>query len=340
MGMDIAYCVRDTYAPARFGELPLLSVPCKTDCLTRSACLPQEMGLEGLASVRYIYIYILTFDLASALTKQPSKLNQTGPETNDQLNITGPLPRWSKTALDPYIHSATPGLDHGGNSCSTSPGRYHGGNLGPTSSADAYATQVTPAQLRPADAWAGSICSTSPGLATVVTPCTSGVLRLAMALLWRRFPLAAGRYCPSGGVKWSMRIDGNSFGMSQPCIVRRIATVHRSAHRNRASFLLGRGKGQPSATMVGIDGGLGKSSPLQVHRSFAMLVSRLINHPGDRLADSRWSLARCDAGYSTRFAVFGGRWSVRFGRFNAATLGRRFGDAKTSSERKAPGESR
>jgi hypothetical protein len=29
MEMDIAYCVRDTYAPARFGELPLLSVPCK-----------------------------------------------------------------------------------------------------------------------------------------------------------------------------------------------------------------------------------------------------------------------------------------------------------------------
>jgi hypothetical protein len=26
-----AYCVRDTYAPARFGELPLLSVPSKTD---------------------------------------------------------------------------------------------------------------------------------------------------------------------------------------------------------------------------------------------------------------------------------------------------------------------
>jgi hypothetical protein len=41
--MDIAYCVRDTYAPARFGELPLLSVPCKTDYLTRSACFPQDM---------------------------------------------------------------------------------------------------------------------------------------------------------------------------------------------------------------------------------------------------------------------------------------------------------
>jgi hypothetical protein len=27
MDMDMACCVRDTYAPARFGELPLLSVP-------------------------------------------------------------------------------------------------------------------------------------------------------------------------------------------------------------------------------------------------------------------------------------------------------------------------
>jgi hypothetical protein len=51
--MDIAYCVRDTYAPARFGELPLLSVPSKTNCLTRSACLPQEMGLEGLVNMIY-----------------------------------------------------------------------------------------------------------------------------------------------------------------------------------------------------------------------------------------------------------------------------------------------
>jgi hypothetical protein len=62
-----AYRVRDTYAPARFGELPFLSVPCKTDYLTRSACLPQEMEIDGLANLRYI----LTFDLASALTKQP-----------------------------------------------------------------------------------------------------------------------------------------------------------------------------------------------------------------------------------------------------------------------------
>jgi hypothetical protein len=78
-------------------------------------------------------------------------------------------------------------------------------------------------------------------------------------------------------------------------LVRRIATVHRSC--------LVRSKGQPSATMVGIDGGLGKSSPLQVHRSFAMLVSRLINHPGDSLADGRWSLVRCDAGYSSIDAI-------------------------------------
>jgi hypothetical protein len=74
MGMDIAYCVRDTYGPARFGELPLLSVPCKTDCLTRSACLRQEVALlkrpgnDGLVNEKYILI----FDLTSALTKQPS----------------------------------------------------------------------------------------------------------------------------------------------------------------------------------------------------------------------------------------------------------------------------
>jgi hypothetical protein len=92
MGMDIAYCVRDTYAPARFGELPLLSVPCKTDCLTRSACLPQEMGLEGLVNLRYI----LTFGLSPVT--QPKIL-----KTHDQLNITGPLPRWSKTAINPYL---------------------------------------------------------------------------------------------------------------------------------------------------------------------------------------------------------------------------------------------
>jgi hypothetical protein len=91
--MDIAYCVRDTYAPARFGELPLLSVPCLTDSRAAHACLSRWKSMV-LVSVRYIYI--LTFDLASALTKQPSELNQTGPEANDQLNVTGPLPRWSK----------------------------------------------------------------------------------------------------------------------------------------------------------------------------------------------------------------------------------------------------
>jgi hypothetical protein len=97
MGMDIAYCVRDTYAPARFGELPLLSVPCKTDCHTRSACRPQEMGLNGLVNLIYI-------DFRS----QPSKLNQK-PQTNDQLNITGPSPRWFKTAINPYIQLSNTG---------------------------------------------------------------------------------------------------------------------------------------------------------------------------------------------------------------------------------------
>jgi hypothetical protein len=196
--------------------------------------------------------------------------------------------------------------------------------------------------------------STSPGLATVVTPCTSDVSTLAtrgMGSGVKRLTSAMSGYgmVDAGRRRFVWRIvtahrsayrNRASFGVSQQRFIRRIATAHRSAYRNRASFLLGTVQGQPSATMVGIDGVLGKSSPLQVHRSFAMLVSRLINHPGDSLADSRWSLARCDAGYSTRFAVFGGPWSVRFGRFNAATLGRRFGDAKTSSERKAPGESR
>jgi hypothetical protein len=151
--MDIAYCVRDTYAPARFGELPLLSVPYKTDYLTRSACFPQDM--KRWFGKLDIYI---DFGLSLAnSTKKP--LNQRS-------------------------NSASPGIDHGDNSCSnspglcpwhagntrsTSPGRYHGGNLGRTLSADAYATQVTPAHPRPADAWVGSISSTSPGPATVLT---------------------------------------------------------------------------------------------------------------------------------------------------------------------------
>jgi hypothetical protein len=101
-----------------------------------------------------------------------------------------------------------------------------------------------------------------------------------------------------------MLIDGNSSGILQLCLVRRIATVHRSC--------LVRFKGQPSATMVGIDGALGKSSPFQVHRSFVMLVSRLINHPAVSLADSRWSLARCDAGYSSIDEI---RWLGSEGQF-------------------------
>jgi hypothetical protein len=144
----------------------------------------------------------------------------------------------------------------------------------------------------------------------VVTPCTGGVSRLALASLWGRFPLAAGRFqnctsdavgigdgrCQSMATRSAYRIRA-SFGVSHPCIVRAIATAHRSC--------LVRSKGQPSGTKVGIGGTLGKSSPFQVHRSFAMLVSRLINHQDDSLADSRWSLARCDAGYSV-IAVFGG----------------------------------
>jgi hypothetical protein len=111
--------------------------------------------------------------------------------------------------------------------------------------------------------------------------------------------------CQSMSTRSAYRIRA-WFGVSQPCIVRGIATAHRSC--------LVRSKGQPSATKVGIDGTLGKSSPFQVHRSLAMLVSRLINHPGDSLADSRWSLTRCEAGYSTRSLRSG--CSVRFAVLN------------------------
>jgi hypothetical protein len=98
MGMDIAYCVRDTYAPARFGELPLLSVPCKTDYLARSTCLPQEMGLDGLVNLRYI------LNSGRRPVTQPKILKPT-----IQLNITGPSPRWSKTAINPYIQLSNTG---------------------------------------------------------------------------------------------------------------------------------------------------------------------------------------------------------------------------------------
>jgi hypothetical protein len=141
---------------------------------------------------------------------------------------------------------------------------------------------------------------------------------------------------------WSMLIDGDSSGLSQPRIVRRIATAHRSAYRNRASFgvsqprfvrriatalrsYLVRSKGQPSATMVGIDGALGKSSPFQVHRSFAMLASRCSFRD---LSPTRVIALRIVGGlWAMRCGVFGDRgvrWLVRSGRF----------------ERKAPGESR
>jgi hypothetical protein len=84
--------------------------------------------------------------------------------------------------------------------------------------------------------------------------------------------------------------------------------------------------------MVGIDGVWGSLLLSKEHRSFAMLVSRLINHPAVSLADRRWSLARCDAGYSSIDAI-------RCGSTGRLWRGD-FGDANTSFERKAPGESR
>jgi hypothetical protein len=129
-------------------------------------------------------------------------------------------------------------------------------------------TAVTSACPRPADAWASSRCSTSPGLATVVTRCTSGVLRLPLASPWRRFPSRAGRF------------QGSTFGNSAPLRSSAIVWRYRMAARLRLvrstaparPSCLVQSKGQPSATMVGIDGILGKFSPFQVHRSFSMLL--------------------------------------------------------------------
>jgi hypothetical protein len=174
------HSVCDTYAPARFGELPLLSVPCKTDYLTRSARFPQEVGLDGLVNLRYL------LNSGRSPVTQPKILKPTV-----QLNNTGPLPRWSKTAINPYIQLSNTGLDpggtpiyltdhrqagHGGNSisaapdlclshgghiCSTLPGLWHGGNSSSSS---------------PDLCHGGNISLTSPGLCHGGT---SALLRLA-----------------------------------------------------------------------------------------------------------------------------------------------------------------
>jgi hypothetical protein len=123
-----------------------------------------------------------------------------------------------------------------------------------------------------------------------------------------------------------MRIDGDSFIVSRLRLVRGIATAHRSGYRSCASFLLGAVQGSAIRNYGGIDGVSGKSSPFQVHRSFAMLVSRLINHPGDSLADSRWSLG--DALRAIPAIVV-------FGAIRGCS-----GVRKRRSDREAPGESR
>jgi hypothetical protein len=146
------------------------------------------------------------------------------------------------------------------------------------------ATLVTSAHLRRADTTNSAspdLClgirmsSTSPGLATVVTRCTSGVFRLPLASLWRRFPARAGRfqsstfgdYTPLRSLAIVLPVCSRRYRMTdQLRLVRSIALARRSC--------LVQSKGQPSATMLGIDEILGKSSPFQVHRTFSMLVSR------------------------------------------------------------------
>jgi hypothetical protein len=123
-------------------------------------CLPRKVWKRWFGK-RYIYIYILTFDLASALTKQPS--NSTKLTSKLTINSTSPgLHRGGpKQPSTPIFNSATPGLDHGGtpiyltdhrqvahgsnsisaspglchagNTCSTLPGLCHGGNSSSTS---------------------------------------------------------------------------------------------------------------------------------------------------------------------------------------------------------------
>jgi hypothetical protein len=135
--------------------------------------------------------------------------------------------------------------------------------------------------------------STSPGLATVITPCTSGVSRLRMASLWRRFPTRAGRFqsctfgdsAPLRSLAIVLAVGSRRYRMANRLrLVRSIAPARRSC--------LVQSKGQPSATMVGIDGILG-----------SLLLSRCIEA-------SRCSFRDLSATGRQRFAVFGGRYDL------------------------------
>jgi hypothetical protein len=81
---------RDTYAPARFGELPLLSVPLQTDA--RSAHLPREavFGINGFGRTLNS-IDFTCFLGTGAGTKQQLNLNQN---PRSSIDVTGPSPRW------------------------------------------------------------------------------------------------------------------------------------------------------------------------------------------------------------------------------------------------------
>jgi hypothetical protein len=148
------------------------------------------------------------------------------------LNITGPCHAGNSCTTSPGLcpcHggntcSTSPDLCHGGNSSSTSPCRYHGGNLSPA--LPDLCLGIRMSSTSPSPGHGGNTMHKlrfTPGLGFTLerlSPCGRKVLPF--------------RRCRDKG--WSVLMDGNSSGISQPCIVRRIATVHRSAYRNRASF--------------------------------------------------------------------------------------------------------
>jgi hypothetical protein len=198
------------------------------------------------------------------------------------LNITGPGHGGNSCSTSPgrclgeQHQLSITGPRHSDNTNSTLPGRYHGNNISSASPNLCLGIRIS---------------STSPGLATVITPCTGGVLRLPSASLWRRFPARAGRFQSStfgdsaplrslaimlavGSAQsdWGDRIGCKHLTSAKSGygIANRLRLVQRIAPARRSCLV--QSKGQPSATMVGIDGVLGKSSPFQVHRSFSMLI--------------------------------------------------------------------
>jgi hypothetical protein len=92
-----ACCVRDTYAPARFGELPLLSVPGNTD--SRAAHAFPEGSKQALLTTQ------------SYLCTQPSTQETTlfhpftiGPGHDGNLSHCRAWPRQSHLGVTPYIY--------------------------------------------------------------------------------------------------------------------------------------------------------------------------------------------------------------------------------------------